>query len=126
MTLRHPVLLVFVGGMLGGAARIGIDAVLPAAAGMPWDLVAINIVGSAALGAIDGHLNVRGSRWWRPFVATGVLGGFTTFSSVAALQWTSGAGAGASIALLAVTVVATVVAAVVSRRWAIARAGAAA
>lgn len=122
MTLRHPVLLVFVGGMLGGGLRMALDAVFPSVAALPWDLVAINVLGSAALGAIDGHISTRGARWWRPLVGTGVLGGFTTFSSIAALTWTSDAGPAASVALLVATMPAAVVAAIAGRRWAIARA----
>ncbi|WP_084100974.1 CrcB family protein [Demequina sp. NBRC 110051] len=122
MTLRHPVFLVFVGGMLGGGVRLALDAAVPPLGALPWDLVVINVVGSAALGAIDGYIAVRGARWWWPLVGTGMLGGFTTFSSIAALEWTSDAGPTASLALLIATMTVAVVAAVAGRRWAVARA----
>ncbi len=118
MTLRHPVFLVFVGGMLGGGVRLALDAAVPPIGALPWDLVVINIVGSAALGAIDGYIAARGARWWWPLVGTGMLGGFTTFSSIAALEWTSNAGLAASWAVLIATMAAAVIAAVAGRRWA--------
>lgn len=71
------------GGCLGGAARLVIDRSVDSGA-WPWDILAINIVGSAALGAIAGWTSVRGKRWWSPAVGPGLLGGFTTFSAMAA------------------------------------------
>ncbi|WP_084077151.1 CrcB family protein [Demequina sp. NBRC 110057] len=120
--MRSPLLLVLVGGMIGGAARIGLDALIPAGThGLPWDLLAINVAGSAALGWLDGRIEVRGTVWWQPLVGTGMLGGFTTFSSIAALTWTADAGAGLALVVLAATLVVTVTTAVATRRLAIAR-----
>lgn len=104
--------------MVGGAMRLAIDVAVPAGpAAMPWDIVAVNVVGSAALGWLDGRTLARGDVWWQPLVGTGVLGGFTTFSSIAALTWTAtDAPAWLTFALLAGTVVATVAVAIVARR----------
>ena len=121
--MRAPLLLVFVGGMVGGAARLLIDTLVPSGAGgVPWDLLAINVAGSAALGFLDGRIEVRGAVWWQPLVGTGMLGGFTTFSSIAALRWSADAATAlTAVAVLVATLVVTVVAAVMARRLAIAR-----
>ncbi|MFV0285482.1 MAG: FluC/FEX family fluoride channel [Demequina sp.] len=121
--MRSPALLVLLGGMLGGALRIGIDvAVPPTSHGVPWDLLLINVAGSAMLGWLDGRIEVRGAVWWQPLVGTGMLGGFTTFSSIAALTWTADADSLLALSVLAVTLVVTVTVAVAARRAAIAAA----
>ncbi|RNE49797.1 fluoride efflux transporter family protein [Corynebacterium alimapuense] len=61
-----------VGAMLGALARYGIQITL--GAGM-WPLLAVNILGSFLMGA------TRPSPFW----GTGVLGGFTSFSTFALL-----------------------------------------
>lgn len=83
---------VFVGGMLGGAVRLAIDAVIaPTGAGVPVDIVVINIVGAFALGVMSGWVARHGQRPWVPLVGTGALGAFTTFSALAALPWMASA-----------------------------------
>src|SRR5581483_852601 len=62
------------GGMLGAAARYG----LTRAIGTPWATFWINVVGSFVLGALV--LVVVSRPLLRPFLATGVIGAFTTFS----------------------------------------------
>jgi CrcB protein len=74
---------VFIGGCLGGSARLGIDHSLDLGA-WSWDIVAINIGGSALLGALMGWFSTHRTPWWVPGVGAGVLGGFTTFSAAAA------------------------------------------
>lgn len=101
--------LAFAGGCAGGALRLAIDAAWPANGGIPWSLVLINLVGSLAIGAI-GVLWGGHSRLW-PLLGPGFLGGFTTFSAIAALSWTSNTGAAASIAVLAASLVACTIAA---------------
>lgn len=79
-------LLVGVGGAIGAMARyaasIGVGRVWPH--GFPLGTMLINIVGSIAMGLLIGIL-ARTLPPWAPearlFVAVGVLGGFTTFSS---------------------------------------------
>lgn len=74
---------VFAGALVGGAVRLGIDEAFTLDA-WSWDIVSINLVGSALLGALTGWFAVREAPWWIPGLGTGVLGGFTTFSSMAA------------------------------------------
>jgi CrcB protein len=76
---------------------MAIDAFVPDTAAVPWDIAAINVVGSLALGLLAARLAERGSQWWAPLATTGVLGGFTTFSAVAALRWTADASVPAAL-----------------------------
>lgn len=74
------------GGALGAAARYGVGLAWPhPPAGFPWATFAINVVGCAALGFLVGLLERLSAphRLVRPFLGTGVLGGFTTFSTYA-------------------------------------------
>ncbi len=71
--------------------------------GFPWGTLAVNVVGSLLMGALAGWLALRaGESWTQPvrlFVATGILGGFTTFSAFsldAALLWERGQGGAAA------------------------------
>lgn len=76
-------LLVFLGAGLGGVLRHGVNlAALRLGSGFPWGTLGINIVGSVLMGVVTGWLALRGgSPQARLFVATGILGGFTTFST---------------------------------------------
>lgn len=74
---------VFFGACIGGPARFVIDRAFNFGA-WSWDIVAINVVGSALLGALMGWFAVHESPWWVPGLGAGVLGGFTTFSAMAA------------------------------------------
>ena len=80
------VALVLVGGALGTSARAALEHALARPTGWPWVTFAINVVGSFALGLLLGHLAGRGAdEGWRRAVrlgcGTGVLGGFTTYST---------------------------------------------
>ena len=79
-------LLVGIGGAIGAMARFGlggwIGRVWPTS--FPLATLLINILGSAAMGMFIGVLGRLTTSWapdLRLFVAVGVLGGFTTFSS---------------------------------------------
>lgn len=78
-------LLVALGGALGSCARHLVQrfANPPLASGFPWGTFAVNVVGSLALGALVAASAVEGRVQppLRLFVATGVLGGFTTYSA---------------------------------------------
>lgn len=77
---------VAVGGALGSAARYGVGLAWPTPSGhFPWATLSINVTGSALLGALIGVISLRiaSHRLVRPFLGTGVLGGFTTFSTYA-------------------------------------------
>ncbi|MDQ4135673.1 MAG: fluoride efflux transporter CrcB [Pseudomonadota bacterium] len=99
------VVLVFVGAGLGGVLRHGVNlaAARILGLGFPWGTLAVNVVGSLLMGALAGWLALRaGESWTQPvrlFVATGILGGFTTFSAFsldAALLWERGQGGAAA------------------------------
>lgn len=73
------VLLVAAGGAAGSVLRHLVALALPAAAGgFPWATLAVNLAGSAAIGAAAA-LCVQGDL--RLLLVTGLLGGFTTFSA---------------------------------------------
>ena len=80
-------LLVAVGATVGTLLRASIELVFPHAPGeWPWATFAINILGSLALGALIEALALRGPdtgrrRMLRLGVGTGVVGGFTTYST---------------------------------------------
>ena len=73
-------LLVALGGAMGSVARhvVSVLGVAWMGAGFPWGTLAVNVVGSAAIG-VCGALGVSGDA--RLLLVTGVLGGFTTFSA---------------------------------------------
>jgi CrcB protein len=77
--------LVFLGAGLGGALRHGVNvaAARLLGIGFPFGTLIVNVVGSLAMGLIVEYLALKGeaSQQWRLFLATGVLGGFTTFSA---------------------------------------------
>lgn len=79
-------LLVFVGAGLGGVARHGIGSTflkMAGQGGFPFATLAINIVGSLLIGALVVLVSQYSGlpRHTQLFLATGVLGGFTTFST---------------------------------------------
>ncbi|MBX3132859.1 MAG: fluoride efflux transporter CrcB [Gemmatimonadaceae bacterium] len=80
-----PILLgVAGGGAFGSLLRFSVGRLLPVAAGtLPWSTLAINVLGSLALGALAGAGFDRpdASPALRAFLGVGLLGGFTTFST---------------------------------------------
>jgi len=82
----NPYLLVAVGGALGSMARYGVGVLVGQvwSATFPLATMLINIVGSCAMGLFIGLITRTTPTWQsdaRLFVAVGILGGFTTFSS---------------------------------------------
>ncbi|WP_127354322.1 fluoride efflux transporter CrcB [Actinacidiphila soli] len=76
--------VIAVGGGLGSIARYGIAHAWPTAdLGFPWATFVTNISGSFALGLLMVYvLEVwPPSRYVRPFLGVGILGGYTTFST---------------------------------------------
>ncbi|MCZ2806853.1 fluoride efflux transporter CrcB [Modestobacter sp. VKM Ac-2983] len=74
------------GGVLGAVARWGVAGAFPSSAGgWPWATLLVNLTGCALIGVLLAVLLARhpDSAWLRPFLATGVLGGYTTFSTFA-------------------------------------------
>lgn len=88
---RDPQLLglVALGGAVGSGFRHAVTLVLPGAAGgWPWATFTVNLLGAFLLGWLLEAIASRGSetgrlRRLRLFAGTGVLGGFTTYSSLA-------------------------------------------
>jgi fluoride exporter len=82
---RADVLTVIaLGGAAGSLARWGLDEAIPFTGhGFPWATFTVNVTGSLALGAVMVVIDdiAVPSRYLRPFVAVGLLGGFTTFST---------------------------------------------
>jgi fluoride exporter len=93
-------LLVFLGGGLGAVARwgFGLWTVRTLGAGWPWGTLGVNVLGGLAMGLVMGVLlKANAGEPWRLVLATGFLGGFTTFSAfsletarmIEAGQWTN-------------------------------------
>lgn len=78
-------LLVSVGGVLGSLARYGLVELFPHdRGGWPWATLLTNVTGAFLLAALLVALAGRWpqQRYLRPLLATGVLGGYTTFSTL--------------------------------------------
>ncbi len=74
------------GGALGALARWGLAEALPHAPGAwPWATLLVNLLGCLLIGVLLAVLLAwfPHSPWLRPFLAVGVLGGFTTYSTFA-------------------------------------------
>ena len=107
------VVAVALGGVLGSLARwaVGLLAPIPPG-GFPWGTLGVNVLGSLLMGVLvvvvtevrETHPLVR------PFFGTGVLGGFTTFSTFAvdAEVLLDGGHLGTSLAYVAATIVGAV------------------
>jgi CrcB protein len=78
-------ILVALGSALGGLARHGCVLLGSAlfGAAFPWGTLAVNIIGSAAVGAFAGWVSHTGLEptGARHFFVIGFCGGFTTFSA---------------------------------------------
>ncbi|MFT4124407.1 MAG: CrcB family protein [Microbacteriaceae bacterium] len=80
--------VVFLGGALGTGAREALSLLIPAAGGFPLAIFVINVTGALALGAALEILLRLGPdegrrRRLRLFVGTGLIGGYTTYSTLA-------------------------------------------
>ncbi|WP_433344157.1 fluoride efflux transporter FluC [Streptomyces sp. CA-253872] len=77
--------VVAAGGALGAVARYGAAVLWPTVGGaFPWTTFLVNVVGCALIGVLMAsvaELRPHTHRLVRPFLGTGVLGGFTTFST---------------------------------------------
>jgi fluoride exporter len=73
------------GGAIGAGGRylVNVACARCMASGFPWATLIVNVVGSVLMGLVVEAVTRRlgGSAEWRTFLATGILGGFTTFSA---------------------------------------------
>ncbi|UGX87333.1 fluoride efflux transporter CrcB [Phyllobacterium meliloti] len=93
----NAILLVASGGAIGSVARYlaGLLMTRILGAAFPWGTLTVNVVGGLLMGLFIELLARRfdGSNELRLFVAVGIMGGFTTFSSFSldvALLWERG------------------------------------
>ncbi len=80
----RSILAVAVGGMLGAALRLAIDALLPhGPSDFPLSTLLINLAGSFALGLLVARVWPVAPEWVRAGLGAGLVGTFTTFSALA-------------------------------------------
>lgn len=81
----HYFFLASLGGAIGAGARhlVNVAAALWLPAGFPWATFLVNVMGSFLMGIVAAAFvpYLHESAAWRTFLATGILGGFTTFSA---------------------------------------------
>lgn len=75
-----------IGGALGAIIRyaVSVQMIRLAGPGFPWGTFCVNVVGSFLMGVLAALLLRRGDAGLShlaPFLMTGILGGFTTFSA---------------------------------------------
>ena len=78
-------LLVGLGGGIGSMLRYASSLVINSRF-FPWSTLAVNIIGSLIIGGVLGY-STKDENFvynWKLFLATGICGGFTTFSSFSA------------------------------------------
>lgn len=93
----NAVLLVASGGAIGSVARYLVGVLMTRAFGVnfPYGTLTVNVVGGFLMGLFIGIMarRLEGSMDLRLFVAFGIMGGFTTFSSFSldvAVLWERG------------------------------------
>ncbi|MFB7555570.1 fluoride efflux transporter CrcB [Streptomyces brevispora] len=80
------VAVIALGGAAGASARYAASLLWPMATdGFPWTTLLVNVIGCAVIGVFMVVISEvwAAHRLVRPFFGTGVLGGFTTFSTYA-------------------------------------------
>ena len=87
------VLWIALGSALGGVARYALSGAVARLVGetFPWGTVVVNVTGCFAIGFLAALTDPEGRVYFgstaRQFVLTGVLGGYTTFSSFSLQTW---------------------------------------
>ncbi|MBT8454908.1 MAG: fluoride efflux transporter CrcB [Rhodobacteraceae bacterium] len=121
-----PTLLqVALGGAIGASARfaVGVMVMRAMGPGFPLAIIAVNVLGSFLMGVFVVLAAHRGLTHLSPFVMTGILGGFTTFSafSLEAVTLYERGALGQAAAYVAISVVVSIAALVaglwVARAW---------
>lgn len=87
MPNRHPfgkLAAIYAGGMIGALLRVGLSEAFPHPAGAwPWPTLAVNLIGAFLIGYVFTALRDHGpERLHHPFLATGICGTLTTFSTM--------------------------------------------
>lgn len=100
-------LAVLVGAGIGGVLRHAVNrAGVLLGLALPWSTLCVNVSGSLVMGLLAGWFAFRGGAGatTRLFLTTGVLGGFTTFSTFsldATLLWERGQAWGSALYVVA-------------------------
>jgi len=81
---RRRLAAIYAGGVVGALLRVGLAEEFPPAAGTwPWPTFAVNLVGALLLGYFYALTRDHpAERLHHPFLATGVCGTLTTFSTM--------------------------------------------
>jgi CrcB protein len=110
----RAVLLVFLGGGVGSALRHAVNIAFARWFGssFPFHTLFENVSGSVVMGLLAGYFTLRtgSSQSLRLFLTTGILGGYTTFSTFSLdsmLLWERGQ-YGAALAYIVISVVAAI------------------
>jgi fluoride exporter len=105
-------LLASAGGAIGAGLRFLVNqalagpAIVRGALVFPWPTMIVNIAGGFLMGIVAVFVGARlgGSPEWRTFLATGILGGLTTFSAYSLDMMNLLTDGGVSLRFLAYTV----------------------
>jgi CrcB protein len=100
---------IYLGGVLGALARVGLAEATPhAAGGWPWGTLVVNMVGALALGYFFARLSDHPEdSLAHPFLTTGICGTLTTFSTLQLelFEMVDGGHLGRAVAYLGFTLV---------------------
>ncbi len=75
--------LIALGGALGAVSRFVLSSLIQSnnSSDFPFGTFSVNILGCLFIGIVWAGLSSQEQNLWTPFVMTGILGGFTTFST---------------------------------------------
>ena len=79
----RALIAVFLGGAIGSALRLSLDAAIPHSdSEFPLSTLLVNVIGSFVLALLVTRLWPIVPQWLRSGLGPGLVGGFTTFSAV--------------------------------------------
>ncbi|TCM79651.1 fluoride efflux transporter CrcB [Rhodovulum steppense] len=83
MTSIGTILQVALGGAIGAVGRYltGLATIRLMGPGYPWGTLTVNVLGSFLMGVLVVVLARKFGNAYAPFLMTGILGGYTTFSA---------------------------------------------
>src|ERR1700759_1854259 len=107
---RRELGAIYAGGVIGALARVGLSEALPHGVdAWPWATFVVNMLGAALLGWFVTRLGegLAPSAYARPFLATGICGALTTFSTLQLelFKMLEAGDAGLAVAYAAATIV---------------------